>query len=137
MFHIQRCFWCAYPLQVSDTHVVVRVNSELSMFVGTFCNGCCAMSYYDTFKPNITRILFTQVLLAELHQTSDAEFDHAPPGQFCEWWSPGGKSRQEFLALCTTRYRTLKVKVQARDFNSHDKDSTALFNTVFRAITEK
>lgn len=94
----QMCYWCAYPIEGRGVNII---NDRVKL---RCCNGSCAMAYMKTYHRLLTPNWYIDDILEELGLTMDAIIPHAPnPQPYC-WWSPGGKSRAEFLEGCVVTY---------------------------------
>lgn len=92
----QRCLWCCFPVDRSDR----RVEVPLEPFAGKWCTANCAISFFKVYRRELAGHDFVRVLQQCTGTPSDVEWGPAPEPQAFEWWTPGGRSRAEFLQEC-------------------------------------
>lgn len=118
---MKRCMWCYWDLNTIPNHVEIT-EREIE---GRWCNGNCAVSYYNTFKPTKPLMRTTRAIQDALHQPSDVMWQPAPIPHGYEWWVSGGKTREEFLAECKIihMYKPPDMTSELSKYNKHSLKS--------------
>jgi hypothetical protein len=80
------------------------VTIDTEGFEGAWCNGHCAVAFFKYFRPDLPEHECVNVVMAHCHQPYDSQFLAAPCPQAYEWWTPAGKTREQFLAECKFKH---------------------------------
>lgn len=127
----QRCLWCGYPTQKSSR----RVRIEAEPFQGEWCTANCAVSFFPAFRREIGAHQYIRALQNACGVADDVEWGPAPEPHDFEWWTPGGRSRAEFLASC--RVISMRPDPVVRDPVEQVRQGYSLLELFERAAPER